>query len=1278
MERVKRRWWTWAISAVAATVIAGAALSGAFQVAVLLAPGYRENLADWVTQATGRPVQIDGVSLSWRGLAPRFDLNGLTLFSEDGQDDLSVERLSLGMGLRNLLRGSWMPSRLELAGLRMSAEVDEDGQLRIGGFSNPAVGRRKRGRESWVDQLERFEWVVLEDCELRLQHPLLGDQPSVLRLQRLDIEKTEQGFASVAQLRLPPDRGGEVVLSAQIDGPVARPHQWHGQLELNLNDVQPQGWLRAWLLPGTQVITADLSGLITGEISAGELMNARAMFHSGGVVLAQAGVLASARRSSFTADYLRTAQGWRIDLKDLSLEGQSVASGMVRRTRSDGDTAYDIEADHLDLARLAPWSGVWQVSSSPALGVLQRLHGDVQGLVLRYGVRENTAHYALRARLQQVGLDLPGRLTLRGLSGDLSADENGGLLQLAQTAEQASLHVELPQVLDAPLVVQTLTAPLRWQRQAQGWQIQADPFVLALASVRAQGRLDLLLPDVQGASPVIDLNATLSADDLREVKPYIPRFWSEGLRHWLDHGIVAGRVARGALTLRGPLADYPFVKNPVGEWKLTLDVADATLDYAEGWPPLEDLRARVTLARHGLSVVAEQGRLRRSRLRRAQADIADFDDHQLTVQASVDGALPDHYALLRDSPLHEPLHVLLDKTEAQGDARVELKLNLPLHDAHHPQFSGQVVLDGAALRYGTLLPLEDLRGTLQFNAHGVTAQALSGRYADVPMALWVEQAEDTLGLLKGRFDFAPDVGGRGLSAYLPRLLRPWLQGSSNWTLALPLRAEQVGLTLRSDLAGTRIDLPEPLGKPAAQPAPLQVRISSDEQADVRIALDYDSRFAANIGLLPQADAGAGDGAVRLRVDAMRARLNVNQVPIAEPGKVIFAGRVETLDVPRWLEVLLHAGDDDPARVDPGDDDDFHIDSAAIEAERVVWGAFSLPPTQLLYQPDPGGWRIDVSGQGGQGQLQWRRGVRAQLRAQLERLTLNPLAAAPAISVAPAVAAAAAPAQPGHWPQLDLEVAALSMGRVTLGRARLFAKAVTDGLSFDQIVIEGGDATLAASGHWQRRGQQSLGDLQFQIDSPHVGALLSAFGYAQNVDAQASHIRADLRWPAATQGLQWEDAVGDLDLRFEQGVLRAVKPGATRALGLISFFTLPRRLSLNFDDVVGEGLAFDRVTGHFTLGDGRAITENLKLEGPSLQMDVRGSVGLRARDYDQWVNVHPSISSGVTLGAALLGGPAVGALVLMAQELLNKPLEQVTQFSYRVTGPWDSPQVSRAE
>src|SRR5205085_5629645 len=136
------------------------------------------------------------------------------------------------------------------------------------------------------------------------------------------------------------------------------------------------------------------------------------------------------------------------------------------------------------------------------------------------------------------------------------------------------------------------------------------------------------------------------------------------------------------------------------------------------------------------------------------------------------------------------------------------------------------------------------------------------------------------------------------------------------------------------------------------------------------------------------------------------------------------------------------------------------------------------------------------------------------------------------------------------------------------------------------------------------------------------------------------------------------------------------PGAGRVLGLVNFYALPRRLTLNFRDVVSSGLGFDKVTGDFELHDGSAHTQNLAINGPSLRMDVKGRIGLAARDYDQTVDVYPDVSAGVTLGALALGGPVAGVLTLIAQQILNKPLDQVTHLTYRVTGSWDNPQVER--
>jgi uncharacterized protein (TIGR02099 family) len=1261
MERVKRRWWTWAVSLIAATVIAGAVLSGAFQLAVLAVPSYREDLAAWVGDVTGRPVQIGGISLSWRGLTPRFDLSGITLYSDDGREELRVERLRLGFALRRLLRGEWVPTRLELSGLRVSLRMDADGSLHIAGF-DPADTAATDRRDRWLEGLERFERVLLENCELRVQHAALGASPLTLRLASADLATSANGIALSANLRLPPDRGGALDIEAQFAGPLAQLPALDGRFDVRISELQPQGWLRPWLQPGTQVLAAGLGGRISGEIQAGHVTRARAQLASGGLVLARAGVLSSAREATLVADYLRDPRGWRVDVSDLSFDDDLLLRGTLRHDRLEASSAWDADADHIELTRLAPWIGVWR-DTPELLQTVAGSRGEVEGLVLRYRQAEDAAGYTVRARLREVATRTGRRFGFRGLNGEISADENGGRLDL----EPTPLTLELPGVMDEDLVLEQLSAPLRWRRDAGGWRFGADPFAARFAGVATQGRFELLLP-ADEASPQIDLLATLATEDARSASVLIPRHWPDSLKAWLQRAIVAARVPHGDLRIRGPLADFPYHKRRSGSWSLELEVADAELDYAPDWPALKDLRASLSFGGNALEVRGASGRLLGSRIVEAKARIDDFAQQELLIDAQVDGALAQHYAVLRASPLREPLRALLDETRAEGDARVGLRLRIPLDEIDETAVDGEVVLAGASLHYGALQPpIEDLRGRLGFSRDGVhSGEPLQARFAGVPLTLRAEAEAGTAGVIRGDFRYEPQAD-EGLSPFVPGFVRQALHGASAWRFELPLRQGDSALRLYTDLVGTELRLPSPLTKSADEARPLQLRIGTDDDAPLRLSLDYAERFLLNLRL-----AKVGEDEIT-GIDGLRARFGAGEIPPAAAGESLIDGRVDELDLSQWLALFAHDTATEAAQVTQAGLGIRRID---VDSGRLLWAGQSLPATRLRYRALGDGWQADLSGEGAAGVLRWQRNDGGRLSARLQHLRIDQLQLPQ--SATAAEDASTATADPARWPQLDLISESLSVGEAQLGRAELASARIPDGQRLDRLEFSGGDAQLEASGQWLRRNGQSSAALRLDLKTGSIDKLLDALGYAPNIEARDGHIAAELHWPPAAPGLRWEMATGSIELAFGQGQLRAVKPGASRALALLNFYALPRRLTLDFDDVVGDGLGFDGIKGSFMLGDGVARTQDLRIDGSSLRMDIRGNVGLLARDYDQRVTVYPDVSSGVTLGAVLLGGPAVGALVLLAQELLEKPLEQVTQFSYRITGPWDNPRVERGE
>jgi uncharacterized protein YhdP len=67
--------------------------------------------------------------------------------------------------------------------------------------------------------------------------------------------------------------------------------------------------------------------------------------------------------------------------------------------------------------------------------------------------------------------------------------------------------------------------------------------------------------------------------------------------------------------------------------------------------------------------------------------------------------------------------------------------------------------------------------------------------------------------------------------------------------------------------------------------------------------------------------------------------------------------------------------------------------------------------------------------------------------------------------------------------------------------------------------------------------------------------------------------------SAAGGLSLQRLNGHLSMHLDNGVLPGVNAhGASKILGLLSFSSLPRCLTLNFSDLTSKGLAFDSIGG----------------------------------------------------------------------------------------------------
>ena len=105
-----------------------------------------------------------------------------------------------------------------------------------------------------------------------------------------------------------------------------------------------------------------------------------------------------------------------------------------------------------------------------------------------------------------------------------------------------------------------------------------------------------------------------------------------------------------------------------------------------------------------------------------------------------------------------------------------------------------------------------------------------------------------------------------------------------------------------------------------------------------------------------------------------------------------------------------------------------------------------------------------------------------------------------------------------------------------------------------------------------------------------------------------------------------------------------------------------------------------------IANGVIHTDNLALAGPAAKVNIAGDVDLARETQSLSVRVQPSLSTVVSTGAGAaavmllaanpLVGAAVGAGTLIAQKIMQDPIEQMFSYEYSVRGSWSEPVVER--
>lgn len=1290
---------------------------------------FRPQLQARVAQALGVPVRLGGVVARANGWMPAFELNNVEMLDAQGRAALSLSRVLVSLSPRSLWRLGFEQIYIDQPSLDVRRQ--RDGQITVAGLHFAQSASDSAPALNWL--FAQSELVIVQG-QVRWTDELRGTAP--IALQGVDV--VLRNSARRHDMRLdatpPPDWGDRFSLRGRFAQPLlerqaGRWRQWDGQLfaafdrvdvsqlrrfvDLDVDVSQGVGALRAWVDVRRGQVTAGVADVALSALSVKFAPTLQAL---------------ALQRVQGRLGLRLLDNGFEVSTQALAFDtpqGLHWPGGNVRYLMQGADAPSsrgELQADRLDLAALAqiadrlPLQPQWR----------QRLtdyaaQGHVDGLFASWqGPLDAPTRYAAHGQLRQLSFaavaGVPG---VRGLDADFDLDQGGGRARVAM----ANGRVDAPGIFqESRLDLDQLSGQASWQHAGDDWSAElAD---LRFANADAQGQASVKWRSARAADAnqasalagALDLQATLTRADARQVHRYLPLVINQAARDYVRDALVSGEASNVRFAVKGPLAQLPLVDPRQGEFRIVIPVTQATLafvpralqDAAEPpWPVLRDVRGEVIIDRAQLQVTLAHAMLGSGALQvtRAQASIADLRQPTLQVDADFSGDLAQALKTVQTSPLDTLTARALTEARGSGRADCTLQLALPIGNLAQTTVQGTVRLVDSDFQITANAPrLSRARGLVRYTDQGVTLTGVQGTLlgaaARLDGGLSFAPGDAALAAAAPAIRITGQATADGLRqatelGFLARLAGDF-QGSAGYGAVLQLRAGRPDLTVTSDLQGLAVNLPEPLRKAAAAALPLRVHWGAvAASAAANRPLPTQDRLSVSLDKLAQVvferdSAGATARVLRGSVSVGAATLGA--LPLPERGVNGYLD-VARLDVDAWSQVLSQLGlatRSDPLRGDGADS--YFPNTLAVRTASLKLGGREF--NQLFAGIDRQGdvWRVNLDASELNGYLEYQPPAVApstgagRVYARLARLTLAAGAASEVESLMDA--------QPASIPALDVvvndfELRGKHLGRLevqAVNRAPPSAGGVRE-WRLNQLNLITPEAALTASGNWARVNAQAVAGkaapaerrrtvLNFKLDVNDGGKLLERLAMPGLVRQASGKIEGQAAWLGSPLKPDYPTLGGSFTVNMTAGQFLKADPGLAKLLGVLSLQSLPRRLTLDFRDVFSEGFAFDFVRGDVFVDQGIARTNNLQMKGVNAAVLMEGQADIARETQDLKVVVVPEINAGTASLIASVINPAVGLGTFLAQWVLRRPLIDSATQQFHIDGAWADPQVTK--
>ncbi|PTU76300.1 YhdP family protein [Pseudomonas mangrovi] len=1228
---------------------------------VPLVAEYRLELEDRA-RAQGLALRIGRLEGSWKGLAPVVVARDVAV--GEGADLVHLDQLRI---TPNVLASLWhrapRVAHLELEGLQLQLREQADGRWRLDGL--PA-----RNDQAALDPAQLLERLrVVERISLtgsRLVIEPLDGQALALTYVNLSLYSRDSRQHVDGRLVLPDGQPLAVHLSAEVDRAAWRESSASGYLSLPQSDWA--AWLPERLVPDWSLKTLRVGGEVWFDWSAGSLESATARLRAPSLQAARSGQAPVAIEDfSVDAFYTRRDEGFELVLDSLAMNlGETrwgeVSFGLRQLRGEQGDDTWLIRADRIDLAPLATLGRATLPLPENVLPILDALNprGVVANLQARVRPSAELAQRLhLVASLERIAVGAYlGSPALENVSGRVEGGLAAGEVRV--NSEDFALHLD--KLFPEPWRYRRATATLNWQFDEEVFSL-SSPYLQVLGDegpIAGDFMIRLIRDPTQ--EDYMDLRVGLRDGDAAFAGKYLPTrapAMSAALAKWLNTAIRGGRIDEGWFQYQGSLNKGASAESR--SMSMFFKVREAELAFQPGWPALEDASGEVFIEDSGVRVLAPEGRLLKSQVRNVQVDIPRVPGKppRLALSGEVGSTLAEVLQLLQQTPT--PAAQVFAGWKGEGELLGDLRLDLPLGRQGAPA-RVQVDFATSSARLEIAEPrlvLDKLSGKFNYDtqrglsAGDIRAVAFGSPVRARAEALGQKGVQHTRLHASGRIAYPRLAAWLGVTQPLP------LAGSLPYELQLDLDGADSQLRVTSSLEGLGIELPEPFAKAADEVRPSSLRMTL-QGAERRYWMEH-GEVASLAFAAPAQSFQEGRG--ELRLGGGKASL-----PGAQGLRL--RGAVDRLDWDAWRAVI-------EARV--------KVESA--EARRLFAGGelqvgrfdgfgSQVENLQLQLARAPQGWSLGIDSAMVKGRVGLPDSARQAIDVDLVYLRL-PQAEKPEATAASERVDVLADVDPRRLPALDVRIDKLWLGERPVGGWSFKLRPTSDGAEFQDLSLGLRGALLTGSGSWQV-GEQTRTRYKGSIVGANLADVLRAWDFAPTLSSRRFDLSIEGDWPGSPAAASLKGFSGAMGATMEEGQIREVEAGtsALRVLGLLNFDSIGRRLRLDFSDMFGKGLTYDRFKGVLIASDGIYRTARpITMQGPSSNFEMEGQIDMHAEHIDAKVLVTLPVSNNLPLAALIAGAPAVGGALFIADKLLGDEVARFASVRYDVKGPLLDPKVS---